>query len=139
MSKSLGNVISPSDIFETFHPDIIRYYMIKEGGQEGDGNWNNDSILMRYVALANNWGNLISRMSSGKYDLGEAVRHVFNKTGEYVGVETYLPEEDRRLRNAVESAIDIYRFNMNILKFQQALLVVDNLWRAVHQNIECSC
>jgi methionyl-tRNA synthetase len=139
MSKSLGNVISPSDVFETFHPDIIRYYMIKEGGQEGDGNWNNDSIMMRYAFLANNWGNLISRMCSGKFNLGEAVSHVFNRTGEYVGIESYLPEEDERLRNAVESAIDIYRFNMNTLKFQQALMVLDNLYRMVHQHIECSC
>jgi methionyl-tRNA synthetase len=130
MSKSLGNVISPADILSAYPPDVIRYYMIKEGGQEGDGNWNHDSLKSRYTYLVNTWGNLISRMMSSKMDLRDAVHHVFNGD-EYVGVESFIPEEDIKLRGAVESAIDVYRFNMNNLNYGAALTVLDNLWRAV--------
>jgi methionyl-tRNA synthetase len=130
MSKSLGNVVSPSEVLNTFHPDVIRYYMMKEGGQERDGNWSNESLRSRYSYLCNTWGNLISRMMSPKMDLRIAVLNVFDK-GVYRGVASHYYEEDEKLRGAIESAIDVYRYNMNIMNLEAALSVVDNLWRAV--------
>ena len=130
MSKSLGNVVSPSEVLDTFHPDVIRYYMMKEGGQERDGNWSNDSLRNRYTYLCNTWGNLISRMMSPKMDLRIAVLNVFEK-GVYKGVASLQPVEDEKLLGAIDSAVDVYRYNMNNLNFEAALSVVDNLWRAV--------
>jgi methionyl-tRNA synthetase len=130
MSKSLGNVVSPSEVLDTFHPDVIRYYMIKEGGQERDGNWSQDALRNRYTYLVNTWGNLISRMMSPKMDLHVAVLNVFQK-GVYRGVYSLQPDQDEKLRNAVESAIDVYRYNMNNLNLEAALSVLDRLWRAV--------
>jgi methionyl-tRNA synthetase len=130
MSKSLGNVVSPSETLATYPPDVIRYYMIKYGGQEADGNWNESSIRSRSTFLVNTWGNLISRMMSPTMKLRAAVRHAFNGE-DYVGKDSYFPDEDQKLRVAVETAIDVYRFNMNNLNFETALTVLDNLWRAV--------
>jgi methionyl-tRNA synthetase len=130
MSKSLGNVVSPSEVLDNFHPDVIRYYMIKEGGQEGDGNWNTNSLRNRYTYLAHTWGNLISRMMSPKMDLRVAVSNVFYK-GEYQGIYSHQRQEDEKLRTAIETAIDVYRYNMNNLNFEAALSVLDVLLRAV--------
>lgn len=134
MSKSRGNVVSPSEVLDTFHPDVIRYYMMKEGGQERDGNWSNDSLRSRYTYLCNTWGNLIARMSSARMCLHIAVSNVFDK-GVYRGVASHYWQEDEKLRGAIESAIDVYRYNMNNLNFEAALSVVDNLWRAVSSKI----
>ena len=132
MSKSLGNVVSPDEVLKTFHPDVIRYYMMKEGGQERDGNWSQASLRNRYTYLCNTWGNLISRMMSPKMDLQIAVLNVFDK-GVYRGICSFQPEQDEHLRNAIESAIDVYRYSMNSLNLDGALNVLDNLWRAVQQ------
>jgi len=131
MSKSLGNVIAPSTVLSHFPPDVIRYYMVKEGGLERDGNWSNASLQNRYTFLANTWGNLVSRMMSPKMDLRTAVARCFEGGGEYRGVWSLKPEEDEKLRNAIETAVDVYRYNMNVLNFEAALSVLDNLMRAV--------
>ena len=130
MSKSLGNVVSPHEVLKTFHPDVIRYYMMKEGGQERDGNWSQSSLRNRYTYLCNTWGNLISRMMSPKMDLQIAILNVF-ENGVYRGIYSLQPEQDEHLRNAIESATDVYRYCMNNLNFEGALNVLDNLWRAV--------
>jgi methionyl-tRNA synthetase len=129
MSKSLGNVVSPTTLLKEYHPDIIRYYMIKEGS-DGDGNWNEESLKNRTTHLANSWGNLISRMMSPKMDLHTAVVSCF-KNGEYRGYKSLQPDEDDKLRQAVDAAIDLYRLNMNNLNLEGALSVLDSLWRAV--------
>ena len=131
MSKSLGNVVPPSTVLDEWPADVVRYYMIKEAGLEKDGNWSVASLRNRYIFLANTWGNLVSRMMSPKMDLRRAVHGCFNDQGEYVGVYSEKPEEDNKLRNAVETAVDVYRYNMNVLNFEAALSVLDNLMRAV--------
>jgi methionyl-tRNA synthetase len=132
MSKSLGNVISPDQLFQTFHPDVIRYYMIKEGGQERDGNWSNDSLRNRHIYLGNTWGNLISRMMSAGMDLKTAVDAVFTNSGkEYRGKPSHTPAEDEILRKSLDTAIGVYRYNMDKLNLEAALTAVDALLRAV--------
>ena len=135
MSKSLGNVIPPSTVLETWPADVVRYYMVKEGGLEKDGNWSEGSLRNRYTFLANTWGNLVSRMMSPKMDLRKAVRTVWDGEEGYRGVYSERPEEDDKLRNAIETAVDVYRYNMNVLNFEAALSVLDNLMRAVSPHV----
>lgn len=138
MSKSLGNVVSPTQVLGSFHPDIIRFYMIKEGGKEGDGNWSNDSIRDRSTYLANSWGNLIARMMSSTFNLGRAVEKLFEHDSKeaYGGVGSHLPQEDAKLRETVDSTIDKIRLHMNQLDFQAALLELEQLWRVVFNKID---
>lgn len=135
MSKSLGNVVTPSELFKSYHPDIIRYYLVKEGGLSKDGNWSDEALQSQYLFLLNNWGNLIARITSSKMDLEKAVHNVW-RNGEYCGIDSADPEEDRDLRNAIESAVDIYRYEMNLLQFSKALTVLSRLWRRVVSNME---
>lgn len=63
MSKSLGNVIAPSEMVRRFGIDGTRYLLLSKGhfGEDTDINW--DAMIKKYNAdLANGLGNLVSRI-----------------------------------------------------------------------------
>jgi methionyl-tRNA synthetase len=128
MSKSLGNIVTPAHAFSICHPDVVRYYMIKDG-QDG-GNWSDDALRTRYGSLANTWGNFVSRMTSERMELRTAVYNSFSK-GVYQQRASIYPQDDLRLREAIGAAIQVYRFSMNNLNFQTGLSVIDMLWKEV--------
>jgi methionyl-tRNA synthetase len=62
MSKSLGNVIDPFEVIETFGVDALRYYLLAAVGFGQDGSVSPEDFETRYNAeLANQLGNLASR------------------------------------------------------------------------------
>ncbi len=65
MSKSIGNVIAPKDVMETFEltqPDAFRYFMMVTAQCGRDGNYSDFDFKERVNAdLANNIGNLLNR------------------------------------------------------------------------------
>ncbi len=64
MSKSLGNVISPSQLVDLFGVDGARYLIARSFPSENDSDVGIERFKERYNAdLANNLGNLISRVS----------------------------------------------------------------------------
>ena len=65
MSKSLGNVVDPLDLAETYGTDPVRYFVLREVPFGGDGNYSHDGIINRINAdLANDLGNLAQRSLS---------------------------------------------------------------------------
>ncbi|SMQ64659.1 methionyl-tRNA synthetase [Devosia lucknowensis] len=65
MSKSLGNVIDPFALVETFGADAVRYFFLREVSFGNDGDYANDKLVNRVNAdLANNLGNLAQRSLS---------------------------------------------------------------------------
>ena len=68
MSKSLGNVISPTGVLEAFNldiPDPLRYYMAVAAPCGKDGNYSDDDFKEKVNAhLANSMGNLLNRTLS---------------------------------------------------------------------------
>ncbi len=68
MSKSLGNVVSPTSVLETFelkNADAFRYYMATSAPCGRDGNYSDQDFKEKVNAhLANSMGNLLNRSLS---------------------------------------------------------------------------
>jgi methionyl-tRNA synthetase len=101
MSKSLGTAIDPTEAAARFGPDPLRLYLTKEitFGSDGDFSW--ERYDERYnVDLANNLGNLVSRVSAmaGRYRHGR-----IRPTG----------ATSERLARVGEEASNTYRRAMN--------------------------
>jgi methionyl-tRNA synthetase len=62
MSKSVGNVVDPFDLADTYGVDQIRYFFMREVPFGQDGNYSHEAIVNRINAdLANDLGNLAQR------------------------------------------------------------------------------
>jgi methionyl-tRNA synthetase len=65
MSKSLGNVVSPTHLVERYGLDQTRYFLLREVPFGSDGNFSRQAMFDRINAdLANNIGNLAQRTLS---------------------------------------------------------------------------
>ena len=88
MSKSLGNVVSPTSVLESFeltNPDAFRYYMATSAPCGRDGNYSDQDFKEKVNAhLANSMGNLLNRSLSMlvKYFDGEIKEEFLTRTKE---------------------------------------------------------
>ena len=65
MSKSIGNVVDPLVLAETFGVDALRYFLLREVTFGQDGSYSAEAIVNRCNAeLANSFGNLAQRTLS---------------------------------------------------------------------------
>jgi methionyl-tRNA synthetase len=65
MSKSVGNVVDPVDLIDTFGVDQVRYFLLREVPFGQDGNFSTEALIGRInTDLANELGNLAQRSLS---------------------------------------------------------------------------
>jgi methionyl-tRNA synthetase len=65
MSKSIGNVVDPVALVETFGVDQVRYFLLREVPFGQDGSYSEEGIISRInTDLANEFGNLAQRSLS---------------------------------------------------------------------------
>jgi methionyl-tRNA synthetase len=68
MSKSLGNVVNPFQLIETYGLDPVRYFLMREIPFGQDGTYSDKAIIQRINSdLANDFGNLVQRVLSFIY------------------------------------------------------------------------
>jgi len=77
MSKSVGNVVNPFFALERFGTDVMRWYLIHDGGITDDADYDNLHIVDKYKkGLQGGVGNLASRILKGKgWNLRHAVEN----------------------------------------------------------------
>ncbi len=98
MSKSLGNVISPGEIADSYGPDAFRYFLLREVPFGLDGDFSTETFITRFnTELANDLGNLLSRVLTmiAKYFGGRiplvGAQHLSD--AELPGLASTLPEK----------------------------------------------
>jgi methionyl-tRNA synthetase len=65
MSKSVGNIVDPNTLIDTFGVDQVRYFLLREVPFGQDGSYSEEAIISRINAdLANELGNLAQRSLS---------------------------------------------------------------------------
>jgi methionyl-tRNA synthetase len=65
MSKSVGNIVDPEALIDTFGVDQVRYFLLREVPFGQDGSYSEDAIITRInTDLANELGNLAQRSLS---------------------------------------------------------------------------
>ncbi|MBU8809150.1 methionine--tRNA ligase [Mycolicibacterium goodii] len=112
MSKSIGNVVDPVNLVDTFGLDQVRYFLLREVPFGQDGSYNEDAIIGRINAdLANELGNLAQRsLSMVAKNLGAAVPD----PGEFTG-------EDAALLAAADGLLERVREHFDVPAMHLAL------------------
>ncbi len=117
MSKSLGNVISPTSVLENFEldiPDPFRYYMAVSAPCGKDGNYSDDDFKEKVNAhLANSMGNLLNRTLSMlvKYFDGEVKEEFDVDRNELVAGSKSLLQVAKNKIDLVKSHFDSFEIS----------------------------
>ena len=119
MSKSLGNVIDPNYLVDTYGIDQVRYFLLKEIPFGQDGNFSEELLVNRINSdLANDFGNLVQRVLSmiQKYNSGNIPK------------ADNLNENDLSLIELPRKIYDINNVQMNNYQFN---IILENIWKII--------
>lgn len=121
MSKSIGNVLSPDGLVETYGQDQIRHLLMRDIPHGQDGNFSHDNAVTRINAdLANGLGNLAQRTLSMIHK---------NCDAQYPGfVSEATAEDNTLLSQAYETLLPKMREHADNMHFHRML---EEIWRVV--------
>lgn len=120
MSKSVGNVIAPQDLIDTYGLDATRYILMREVPHGQDGNFSHDYAVQRINSdLANGLGNLAQRTLS----------MIHKNCGEKIPEPADFTDEDKRLLNhAHDRLLPAMREEGDKMRFNR---VLETIWKLV--------
>lgn len=115
MSKSLGNVIDPVELANTFGTDAVRYYLVRDIHTGNDSDFDLSRLVMLYnTELANNLGNLCNRALNMS-------KRFLNST---LSPSDYDDEQCQALRAKLPLCVTNYRQAMEQFAIADALTAV---------------
>ena len=110
ISKSIGNIIDPLALIETYGLDPVRYFLMREVPFGKDGDFSAKAMVNRINSdLANDLGNLVQRvLSMVQSYCGGAVP----QTGPWSAEDDALIEECQAMLGKVRAALDRQRIHV---------------------------
>jgi methionyl-tRNA synthetase len=129
ISKSLGNVIDPIELVESYGLDQVRYFMMREVPFGNDGDFSHAAIVNRMNAeLANDLGNLVQRVLSMVYkNCDERVPEI-----DHDGFSA----EDQKLLDQAHAMLDTVRQQLDRQTFHEALETIWLVIRAANTYVD---
>ena len=119
ISKSLGNVIDPHALIETYGLDPVRYFLMREVPFGNDGDFSHRSMMHRMNGdLANDLGNLCQRVLS----------MIAKNCGGQVPAPGDFSDADQALLGKARGLIAALRDAMRKQKFHSALI---DIWAVI--------
>jgi methionyl-tRNA synthetase len=123
MSKSLGNVVDPDQLADTYGAETLRYYLMADISTGKDSDFSEQRLIERYNAeLANSLGNLLNRTLSMSH--------------RYRGGVLQRGETDGPLRVQATAAIAEYRKQLDDYQVHAALAAVGEFATACNTYVE---
>jgi len=119
MSKSIGNIIDPKELADTYGVDALRYYLARDIHTGKDADFLPDRFISIFqTELANDLGNLCNRT------LNMAVRYCADKT--LATPSDYeLVELDKQLQESLAQTKELYKKNMDTYQVSFALEAIN--------------
>jgi len=122
ISKSLGNVIDPIELVNTYGLDQVRYFLLREVPFGNDGDFSTRAIVGRMNSdLANDYGNLAQRVLS----------MIHKNCDGRLPEPGPLTNADKVLMDAVKKVLSDVRKKMNVQAFHEAL---EAIWVIIRQS-----
>ena len=119
MSKSLGNVIAPETLVNTYGLDQTRYFLLREVPFGNDGDFSHKQMVQRINGnLANDYGNLVQRSLS----------MIGKNCGAAVPQPDAFTEADNALLAAARNLLPLVRAEIQAQAFHKAL---DAIWAVI--------
>ena len=130
MSKTIGNVIDPTELVEKYGTDATRYFLLREIPSYDDGDFSYKKFEERYNGdLANGLGNLVARVATlgGKLEQiadfeNKADRSVIKKVNEVMS-EYEKSIEEIRLNEALARIWELISFADSFVNEKKIWLV----------------
>jgi methionyl-tRNA synthetase len=104
MSKSVGNIVDPVTLIDTFGVDQVRYFLLREVPFGQDGSYSEEAIITRInTDLANELGNLAQRSLSM---VAKNLDGVVPEPGEFTAADTELLKTAGGMLERVRAFLD---------------------------------
>ena len=108
MSKTIGNVVNPNDLVDTYGPEATKYLILSQFAFGAESDIRVEDFPAKYNAdLVNGLGNLVSRVT--------------NMVEQYLAGEVVFDRENLLLVDEVKAKIEVLDFRGALLKIWQTI------------------